>query len=416
MHSKNLPNISNESKILLLCSRLEIGDEDKEILLNILKKDINWQAVLKYANFHRVTCLLYKNLSKIDFDGKEIINTWQGYYEYFLSLNQEAQNKLSLILNELKQKNIKIIIRKGLELIKLVYKDLGLRPTGDVDVLVRPQDWKEISDTLENAGLTSDVDLLKIHNLSAGRLYYHILYYDKIPEKSSFLAHNPYCLGYIKYFRLEPRLKLYHFDFYKPSIDEIWKDAIIFSSDGMDALMLSHEDMIMDLCFNLSKYNFFRLLCVCDINEFILKHKNDINWDLLVAKSNQRYLNPITYSGLMCAKRLFDTPIPTDLIKNLKPTKRTTFLLKKLNPEMDYTEQTSEHCRSYVPNEIRFLLITYRLANISMLIKISVFFLKSILPSPKFLSYRYNITMSPQKILSCYLKRIKKTLSKFIRK
>lgn len=406
MHNNNLSNLSNESRILLLCSQLNIDEENKKILKDILNKDINWQKVLKYACFHRTVCLLYKNLSQMDFNRKEIINTWQGYYQYFLDFNQLTQEKLSFLLNDLKRKNIKIIIRKGMELIKLVYKDMGLRPTGDIDVLVRPEDWKEINNTLRNMGLTSELDLLKLHNLSQGRLCFHILYLDKTPGK----VNNPYSLGYVKYIRVEPRIKLHHFDFYKSAIDEIWKDALVFSSEGMDALMLSHEDTIMDLCFNLSKYQFSRLLCVCDINEFILKYKDCINWDLFTKKSQARYLNPINYSGLRCAKRLFNTPFPDDLLKDLEPPRYTIILLNKLYPKINSVEESLGEYLSYIPNELRFFMMTYRLTNINMLIKILAFFFKTIFPSVKFLSYRYDIPRTPFIILFCYLKRFKKAL------
>jgi hypothetical protein len=401
-------NISNETKILILCSRIDIYEEIKEELKSILEKNIDWHKVLQFAIFHRVVGLLYKNLSQLHFNNKQIINTYQQYYQHSLERNTKIYEKLSIVLNELKQKNIKIILRKGVVLAKLLYKDIGLRPMGDIDILVHPEDWLEIDNILKENGFVSRYDILKIQKLSNNRLFFHILY----PYKTKDHIDN---MDYSNLIAIEPRLRIDEFDFYKTNIDKIWQNAIDFSCDGIKALMLSYEDMIMELCFNLSKHNFNKLRRSCDINEFILRYKNVINWDVFIKKSYERRLHPLNYLGLKRVKKIFNTPIPENILKQLKPTKSKIIIANKLFPKINSVESLLGYYSSGLPTELRFLLITYQLKSIKMLITILTFFLKVIFPNSKFLSYRYNTTLSTPVRLHFYLRRLKSSLSLLIR-
>jgi len=396
-------NLSNEAKILFLCSRINLSETQQGLLKDLIQKDINWQKVVKDADRHRTICLLYKNLSQLHLNNKEIIDICQGRYLYFLLKTSKMYEKLCLILNDLRQKNIKIILLKGIVLAKLLYKDIALRPMADIDMLVCPKDWRQIDDVLKNRGFTARYDLLKLNNLSKNRLYFHILYSNRTKNQHGDVDYNDSV-------HIEPRFKIFEFDFYKVNTDKIWNAAIEFSCDGINALMLSYEDMIMQLCFNLSKYNFGSLRSICDINEFILKYKDIINWDVFIKKSHKRYLNPINYFGLKHIKKLFDTPIPENVLQDLKPNKNKIILLNNLFPNINSAEVSLQDHSSILPFELRFLLITYRLSNITMLSKILVFFLSTIFPSAKFLSYRYNIALSPFTIFSFYGKRLKKAL------
>jgi hypothetical protein len=222
-------------------------------------------------------------------------------------------------------------------------------------------------------------------------------------------------MDYSNLIAIEPRLRIDEFDFYKTNIDKIWQNAIDFSCDGIKALMLSYEDMIMELCFNLSKHNFNKLRRSCDINEFILRYKNVINWDVFIKKSYERRLHPLNYLGLKRVKKIFNTPIPENILKQLKPTKSKIIIANKLFPKINSVESLLGYYSSGLPTELRFLLITYQLKSIKMLITILTFFLKVIFPNSKFLSYRYNTTLSTPVRLHFYLRRLKSSLSLLIR-
>jgi len=400
----NNPNLSNEAKILLLCSRINPTEAEQNLLKDLIQKDINWPILLKFAAVHEITSLLYKNLSLINCPEKEVMDKTGTFYSYMVAHNKSIYDNIHSIITILNEKNIKIILLKGVALTKLLYGDVGLRPLHDIDILVHVKDWPCVRGVLKDNNYYSTIDLFELHALAPNRFNFHVIYANSKKDITNFEG-----VTYYNRAGIEPKLKISEFDFYKNITGEVWEEAIDFSIDGAQSLILSYEDMIISLYINLSKYNYHSLIQYCDLNELILKLRDTINWDALIRKSRQRHLSDFVYFSSYHLKHLFNTPIPQNILKEFTPSKTKIILFNKIFTKPRSLEVTSKDEGSSLPFEIRFLLITYRFTNFKMAIKIIKYLLSCVFPSPKYLSYRYNIT-SPVKIPIYYMKRIHKAI------
>jgi len=400
------PNLSNEAKILLLCSRINLAEAEQSLLKDLIQKDINWQNLLKFAGFHRITSLLYKNLSLVNCQQEEAMEKAKKFYFYMLNHNNAVYETLHYLTIIFNKKNIKIIIAKGAVLAKLIYQDIGLRPMADIDILVHPEDWPQVRSILKDSDYRvtlnnyyTSLDPLGLYIL-APKLNLHPLYVHNKNVVTNYYA-KPYDIPPA----IEAKFSVFEFDFYKNTVNELWKDAIDLSIDGIQSLMLCHEDMLLGLCLGFNKYHYSGLMQYCDLNEAILKFDNSINWEMFIKKARDRSLEDFVYFAFYHLKRLFNTPLPQNILKEFNPSKVKIFLFNKIFSKAPSLEISQKDPAYTLPHEIRFSMIIYRFTNFKIIIKIIDYLLSCIFPKPRYLLYRYNIT-SPIKIPIYYIKRI----------
>ena len=102
----------------------------------------------------RLLSLLYKKL-KINHVQHPIVSKLEGYYKYVWCRNQILVAEFRKLAALLFDKEIKVVLRKGLYMTLMVYKDFGSRPTVDLDITVRKEDWLKTVLILKNHGWLS---------------------------------------------------------------------------------------------------------------------------------------------------------------------------------------------------------------------------------------------------------------------
>jgi hypothetical protein len=83
--------------------------------------------------------LVYRNLARLDVRGEEIA-ALQERYVLAWSENQRMFHCVLPLLQAFEQAGVDAVVLKGLALVARFYRDPGLRPMADVDVLVPPSD------------------------------------------------------------------------------------------------------------------------------------------------------------------------------------------------------------------------------------------------------------------------------------
>lgn len=102
----------------------------------------------------RLLSLLYKKL-KINHAQHPIVSKLEGYYKYVWYRNQILVAEFRKLAELLFEQKIKVLPRKGLYMTLMVYKDFGTRPTFDLDITVRKEDWLKTVLILKNHGWIS---------------------------------------------------------------------------------------------------------------------------------------------------------------------------------------------------------------------------------------------------------------------
>ncbi len=145
----------------------KINKEDVEALLKLCKVEgeinfegINWsQSLIQLGIKHGVGAWCFykiKNSSNAQSIPDEILKAWKQAYFHTSIVNQQKLKIYFEIQNLLEQANIPVIGLKGIALAATVYSDEGLRPMGDIDLLVPEGEGLKALGVLLKAGATQN--------------------------------------------------------------------------------------------------------------------------------------------------------------------------------------------------------------------------------------------------------------------
>jgi hypothetical protein len=135
---KELETRDEEMLLLDLC-RLSFSNEQASGIKELVNTVSDWDYFAFLANEHGVAALACYNLEKLGFINlipEKVISALKNSMMLSLSRNAFHIETISEVLRLLNNKNIKIILLKGLALEIDIYGNTGLRQMTDIDILV----------------------------------------------------------------------------------------------------------------------------------------------------------------------------------------------------------------------------------------------------------------------------------------
>ena len=149
-----------EAELLLLSGRLELGEEGRNRMRQLLESTLDWDGVLAWAGYHHITPLLHYHLNSMeeglippDIQG-ELRTRYHGIAARSLRLNMEL---LSLV-RELDGVGAPPVIWKGPALAHTLYPSPELRTYGDLDLILRREDRARARAVFTRRGYTVPPD------------------------------------------------------------------------------------------------------------------------------------------------------------------------------------------------------------------------------------------------------------------
>jgi len=118
---------------------------------NEWKSMVNFEKDVEYASF-RMLPLLYINLHSNGVKD-ELMHRLKGIYRKSWSNNQLLFNKAAGVLKLIHKNKTPTIVMKGIALTIDVYKNFGVRPMADMDVLIPLSQSRKIISLLKKSGL-----------------------------------------------------------------------------------------------------------------------------------------------------------------------------------------------------------------------------------------------------------------------
>jgi signal peptidase I len=291
--------ISAEHRLLLLCARVEMGPAEAEEIKSLVRQGLDWNYIVQKASWHQMAPLLYNSLKSMPRDvpiPTEAMNALESVYFQHACHNLRVWGHLSRALKYLQEANVKVIVCKGAALAEAVYRNLALRPMGDVDLLLHAQDEArrdEIYQALEEMGIYPDTEF-------------------------EIDVHPP---------------DITDMGIYKIDLDDIWQHAVPAKIAGVDALVMAPEHLIVSLCVNCLRHGFYPFKFFCDFSETVRFYHGVMDWDRVVAIAKRNNVTGPLSISLALAKDLFNCPAPPAVIRQLGTrtirTKITRWLLIK---------------------------------------------------------------------------------------
>ncbi len=148
-----------EDRLIVMCSRGKMSDETIAKASCILKEDLDWKYLLETSIRQGVSPLFYNGLKQMgqSIELKDVIplsfyQELKGLYLGNCSRNQRLYRVLKEIVEEFDRAGVPVMGLKDIQLAREVYADIGLRPMGDLDLLIHQQDYDRAAVCMRRLG------------------------------------------------------------------------------------------------------------------------------------------------------------------------------------------------------------------------------------------------------------------------
>lgn len=385
-------NLLSEDRLLICCSRLNMEEDTKLRVKELLNEALNWNYILDCSKKQGVSPLLYWNLSKISNVKDvpyEIMNDLEKMYYSNLAHNMLLYAELGKILKAFKRADINTVVMKGAFLAEEVYQNMSLRSMSDIDLLIRETDLQKAKKELNN---------LKYFVTIVFPTKLHKQFRTAVSEELSF-ANEIKKVVIDVHWNIQPPQSCY-----KIKIDEFWNNVKQVKIMGIETLTFAPENILQHLCLHVDKHNNLStapsanpLRDYCDIAEVTRHYEKIINWNYFLESSKNFGIEEPVFQGLYIPNKYFGAFVPEDVLDKLNSSKSNIDLHEifieylKGNP----SKKTPAHKNNYITN----LKLINGICN-----KIHIIF-GDIFPSKEYMMYRYSIKDEKQ-VYRYYLTRI----------
>ncbi len=346
-----------------------------------------WQAVIAQAKLHRLAPLLSHRLTQLDITLPSDLDAGLKQSERRTAWrNAMLYLELNKVLPTLQAQAIPAITLKGLHLAGTVYKNIGLRPILDIDLLVRKEDL----DRVEKAMLGLGCEPLDGNRVVG-------------PDTHDF----PYLLPQTN-IRVEMHWSFIYERYpFTIDLDGLWARAQSITAKDVPLLVLAPEDLLLHLCLHTAKHwHELRLNLLCDINE-VVQHYETMDWVAVAARARQWGITHAVYLVLRLARELLQTNVPQELLATLKPENFDERYLNLAREQFLITPRETQG------EQIASAHVVVQLwGEKSLRYKLSIIF-QRLFPPRQTISFYYPVPVNSPRIYFYYLVRFKDLIARY---
>ena len=313
-----------EDKILVMLCKNELN-----AVKAIKEETFDWLYFIRQAVSHDVAGLLHPAFFEDYSIPRWVRNIIDSIYNNQKNLGNLMIEEFHNIVFEIQRENIDVIILKGMYLVPEIYKDAGLRPFGDLDILVKESDVKKVNQILRANGYTQGRYNAKNGTIEEFPESELKKYSDGLQHEAEYVAkrnlpQNNYETIFCK---IDVHKRINTTSDYNtiPVKDLLCRSQCYDSTCGKRFKKLSREDMLIHLCYHLywhtqslqdiARRTDASLKLFVDIRTFIMAERPDINLVLEYAqKANM--LMAVRFS-LYFAQKLFGDILTNDEFEKL---------------------------------------------------------------------------------------------------
>lgn len=304
---------SRESELLRLASFPVAHVEQQTELLRLLDERLDWQSMLRAAQFQRVIPLVARNLRALP-AGRippEVARTLSFHALAVRRSNEAFAAELARLVNRFRAARIELIVYKGPAVAALYYGDVGLRSFGDLDFLVRRSDLGAVRRILEQDGYEPKETLSE-------------------EERVRFEEHGKeYC------FVRGPLMVEPHWSLTQPrypfevDYEDLWQRSRLQDLFGAQLRVFAPEDQLLILCVAGAKSGWERLQMVCDVAA-ALAATPSLDAPACLERARPLGMLRILLLGCRLASELFDAEVPEPLRRAMAEDRVIPALAKRI--------------------------------------------------------------------------------------
>jgi hypothetical protein len=284
---------------------------DQEWLLRaaLLRGDLalsawrEWRARLDFNTLdygsRQLLPILYKNLHALGVDDP-LLARFKGVYRHTWFVNQRLFRELAALLERLHAAGVPTMLLKGAALVREYYRDAGLRPMSDVDILVPPRE------------AATAVRILMENGWLPRRKGY------ASPPERHLLFKNSQChirrddLAIDLHWHVLP--ECCHPD----DDDSLWENATKITVDSKETLCLHPPAQLLHAILHGAKWSPVPpLRWIADAHWIMDRHPHGLDWDFVIAETRRRRMVLPVRRSLRYLLDLLELEVPPAVIVSL---------------------------------------------------------------------------------------------------
>jgi len=251
--------------------------------------------VIDYGS-HRMVPQLYRNMQRHGVKDP-LMDRLKGVYRYYLYKNEILLHRIGPLLAALEDAGIKTMVLKGAALIQLYYRESGLRPMLDADVLVHTHQAEQAMELLSKLRWKS---------------VYHLRPETRIPIQHS----TPFEDDGGR--QVDLHWHLFWECFNASDEDDYWTNAVPIKIGRVETLALDPTAQLLHICWHGARWNEVPpIRWVADAMTMLGVAGEEIDWASLLKKALRHRITLPVKESLNYLKKAFDAPIPDSFLKSL---------------------------------------------------------------------------------------------------
>lgn len=243
----------------------------------------NWRDNADFNNLDKASFmllpLLYKKLGQLRIDDINILKM-KGIHRSTWYNNNTIFHSISKIIEIFNINGIQTILIKGTALAYYYYEDIGLRPTGDIDILIWQEDLHQAIGLLQKAGWYKKKYTHTFDSLSNSN----------IPLKNAIAFNNSIGQGLDLHWYLLPECCNSDME------DTLWERAKEVTFYEIPTKILSSSDLLFHACIQANRYekNYTPIRYLADIITLLNTDYSNLNWHHIIASAiKQQMILPV---------------------------------------------------------------------------------------------------------------------------
>jgi Uncharacterised nucleotidyltransferase len=303
-----------EDQLLLQVCRLEITPDGARRTAELIACGPDWPYLLEASIRHAVAPLLkygFDDIARVvDIDGKvpnAFLRNLDELYEGSARRNARLFDALGEVVEKLRNAGVEVLGLKDVQLAVGVYGDAALRPMGDIDLLVRREDWDKAVSVLPTLGFLP-------------RPGNDVPYTRKYAMAQHFRRAEDEIWIDLQWNVLQREWDLYAEGSFTYDAQDMWRDPSTIGGLDFELKAPALEDMLFHLCLHLEGHRYCELVLFCDIAELLRRNAAEIRWDAFLELGRRYGAESSLYYVLLFVERLLDAPVPSAILDSLAPT------------------------------------------------------------------------------------------------
>jgi hypothetical protein len=292
---KSSASFSREWEILLAAVSADARTNSDQV---IREEAVKWETVLRLADDHGVSALLYQNLSRAgDAVPSRVKAELRQRYEKNVHKSLFLARELFRILDCLDGLGVEVICYKGIAQSEVYYGDMALRHSGDMDLFVRARDVRRIKEAVGVLGYTPRVEIPEDAEA------------DYIASGYEYTFDSPLGKNLLELqWALQPRFYAVDFD-----MEGMFERAVQADVAGRPVKMPSPEDLLLVLSIHAAKHVWGRLIWLRDVAQIL--NREQLDWKSVQFAARELGVQRILNITFLLLQRFLGANTP-DAMKN----------------------------------------------------------------------------------------------------